>query len=227
MLTLLSLEDLRDRPAALLSGGQKQRLALARALVTKPKLLLLDEPLSNLDAELRIRLRRDLKLLQTELKLTFLLVTHDQEEALSLSDRMMVMREGRIEQIGTPEELYHQPASEFVASFLGQGKVFDNKTFLSAAGYKGAGSFDASGFMVRPESWVISEMAPTTDGWVKAEVLTVDFLGGYYHATVRAGGEIFQVKVSKNLNLAVGKSYWLSVSSNQVIPLGETKEATQ
>lgn len=123
MLEAMSLYDLRFRKATLLSGGEQQRVALARAMILEPKVLLLDEPLSNLDAKLRFTLRRDIKDLQTRTGVTMLYVTHDQEEALGLSDRMVVMNKGRIEQTGPPESLYTRPATSFVAEFLGRASV--------------------------------------------------------------------------------------------------------
>ncbi|PZU29351.1 MAG: ABC transporter, partial [Actinomyces sp.] len=115
----LSLAELLERKPGQLSGGQQQRVALARAITTKPDVLLLDEPLSNLDARLRLEARTFLKDLQRSLGVTSVFVTHDQAEALALADRIAVMRDGRIQQVGTPREIFHRPANEFVASFIG------------------------------------------------------------------------------------------------------------
>src|SRR5437667_3159505 len=123
VLDLVGLGGLERRSATLLSGGQMQRLALCRALVYEPDLLLLDEPFSNLDAKLREQMRVELKLLQRRLGITILFVTHDQIEALSLSNRIAVMSRGRAEQVGAPRELYDQPVSAFVRDFLGQTVV--------------------------------------------------------------------------------------------------------
>jgi iron(III) transport system ATP-binding protein len=125
VLTAVQLEDLAEREATKLSGGQQQRLALARALVMEPALLLLDEPLSNLDAKLREKMRFELKRLQRELKITTVYVTHDQAEALALSHEIAVMNEGRIRQIGTPRDIYERPASQFVADFVGTTNFVD------------------------------------------------------------------------------------------------------
>jgi ABC-type Fe3+/spermidine/putrescine transport system ATPase subunit len=124
-LDLLGLKGLENRYPLQLSGGQQQRVALARAIVVEPKVLLLDEPLSNLDARLRIRVREEIVLLQRKLKITAIYVTHDQEEAMSISDRIAVMDRGRIVQIGTPWEVYSNPANLFVATFMGRSNVLD------------------------------------------------------------------------------------------------------
>lgn len=130
-LSLVGLEGYESRPAPLLSGGQQQRVALARSLVYEPKVLLLDEPLSNLDAKLREEMRIELRLLMKRLKLTALYVTHDQEEALVLSDRIAVMHEGQITQIGSPREIYLRPRNEVVAGFIGSTNIL-NGCFVEA-----------------------------------------------------------------------------------------------
>jgi iron(III) transport system ATP-binding protein len=134
VLTVVRLDHLIDRQATDLSGGQQQRLALARALVMEPPLLLLDEPLSNLDARLRDEMRLELKRLQRELNVTSLYVTHDQVEALAMSDAIAVMREGKLEQAGTPREIYERPASRFVADFLGAANLIDGVVERGEAG---------------------------------------------------------------------------------------------
>ena len=123
-LTKVHLADFADRQPSQLSGGQRQRVALARAIVVEPKILLLDEPLGALDLKLREKMQIELKELQRELGITFIFVTHDQDEALTLSDRIAIFNQGKIEQIGTPEELYEKPATEFVARFVGTANVF-------------------------------------------------------------------------------------------------------
>ncbi len=131
-LELVGLEGLAQRLPAELSGGQQQRVAVARALVLEPQVLLLDEPLSNLDARLRRKVRTDIRELQQRLGFTAVYVTHDQEEALAVSDRIVVMKEGRIAQMGTPRELYESPASEFIADFIGEANVVEGRV-LSVA----------------------------------------------------------------------------------------------
>lgn len=125
MLSLIHLEHLAERYPYQLSGGQQQRVALARALAPKPQVLLLDEPLSALDAKIRVSLREEIRLIQKQLGITTVFVTHDQEEALSISDRIVVMNAGRADQIGTPSEIYNRPATRFVASFVGTLNIID------------------------------------------------------------------------------------------------------
>jgi len=122
---MTSLEDFTARKPSQLSGGQRQRVALARAIVCEPKVLLLDEPLSALDAKLRTQMRVELKQLQKKLGITFIFVTHDQEEALTMSDRVAVLNAGRVEQIGTVNEIYYKPATRFVASFIGESNIVE------------------------------------------------------------------------------------------------------
>jgi spermidine/putrescine transport system ATP-binding protein len=167
MLELVGLQEKGDRLPASLSGGEKQRTALARALVVEPELLLLDEPLSALDPALRKRVRIELKLLQKRLGITFLFITHDQEEALTLSDQIAVMNKGKIEQIGSPREIYLAPATRFVAGFLGQVNWVE-----------GAG--------IRPEFTHISHEPPSNGAkGIEALVETSIFLGDCFHVQAR------------------------------------------
>ena len=128
VLDLVQMRDFADRPSSRLSGGQQQRVAVARAIAFSPEVLLFDEPLSNLDAKLRVSMRVELRELQKELGITALYVTHDQEEALAISDRVIVMNAGRIEQIGTPEDIYRHPRTLFVADFVGNANVIPGRT---------------------------------------------------------------------------------------------------
>ena len=172
MLELVGLQEKGDRFPASLSGGEKQRTALARALVVEPELLLLDEPLSALDPALRKRVRIELKQLQKRLGITFLFITHDQEEALTLSDRIAVMNKGKIEQIGSPREIYLAPATRFVAGFLGAVNWVD-------------------GIGVRPESTHISRHAPATGvRLIEALVETSIFLGDCFHVQTRTNAGV-------------------------------------
>ena len=163
-LTKVHLADFAERKPAQLSGGQRQRVALARAIVVEPKILLLDEPLGALDLKLREKMQIELKQLQRELGITFIFVTHDQDEALTLSDRIAIFNNGKIEQIGTPEELYEKPATEFVARFVGTANVFDAATAKELFGID-------SKVMLRPEQ---VEIASTG---TEAKILETIYLG--------------------------------------------------
>ena len=123
MLKLIGLEGYEDKNTTLLSGGQQQRVAIARALVNEPKVLLLDEPLAALDLKLRKEMQYELKRIQQEVGITFIFVTHDQEEALTMSDKIVVMKNGEIQQVGTPQEIYNEPANRFVANFIGESNI--------------------------------------------------------------------------------------------------------
>jgi len=195
MLEIVRLTDLATRRPAQLSGGQQQRVALARALVNYPKALLLDEPLAALDLKLRQAMQLELKRIQREVGITFIFVTHDQEEALTMSDRIAVMSEGRVEQIGAPTEIYESPASVFVAGFIGQANIFagevvrvlgDTAAVRLAGGPTiempttsgGLAPGDAAAVMVRPERGRLSvtEPAPPAIG-LPATVAEVTFQG--------------------------------------------------
>ena len=146
VLGLVQMQDYADRPASKLSGGQQQRVAVARAIAFSPSVLLFDEPLSNLDAKLRAEMRVELRELQRRLDITSLYVTHDQEEALAISDRVIVMNGGRIEQIGSPEEIYNRPRSRFVADFVGSANLIQGQV-RGPSGANGTLIFEAEGGM--------------------------------------------------------------------------------
>ncbi|HXK22437.1 MAG TPA: ABC transporter ATP-binding protein [Myxococcota bacterium] len=192
MLDVVRLGDLAARRPSQLSGGQRQRVALARALVNGPLALLLDEPLSALDLELRRQMRLELKRIQREVGITFVFVTHDQEEALSLSDRMVVMRAGRVEQVGTPEEIYGRPETAFVARFIGSANLIsvrveetrngrtslrlpgDRRADVDPGGRRFANGDDAL-LMVRPEDLALDSKEPGT-GWASLPVTCTDLV---------------------------------------------------
>jgi putative spermidine/putrescine transport system ATP-binding protein len=159
--------DTGRRFPAQLSGGQRQRVALARATVVQPKALLLDEPLGALDLKLREQMQVELKQIQRELGITFIFVTHDQEEALTLSDRIAVFNAGGIEQLGTPRELYEHPASRFVADFVGTSNLFDHERSQALLGRQGEHS-------VRPEKLLVSRTAHEGEGMRSAEGTVVE-----------------------------------------------------
>lgn len=158
-LATVRLEHVADRRPTQLSGGQRQRVALARAIVVRPKVLLLDEPLGALDLKLREQMQVELKGLQRELGITFVFVTHDQEEALTLSDRVAVFNEGRIVQLGSPREIYERPQSEYVATFVGTSNLFDDVSARTILGRQGR-------FALRPEK--IRLVGPVPEGAVAA-----------------------------------------------------------
>lgn len=176
----VGLEDLGQRPVTQLSGGQQQRVALARALAVEPNVLLFDEPLSNLDVALRERTRRELRLLQREVGHTSVYVTHDQEEALGLSDRIAVMEKGRVVQVDTPEMLYDAPATAYVASFLGGASIVDDP--LAASTLSGTAEPPSGKVLaVRPAS-----IQPAEAG-LSATVVSSQFLGDYREVVLDIG----------------------------------------
>jgi ABC-type Fe3+/spermidine/putrescine transport system ATPase subunit len=190
VLGLVGLSGLGERQGPMLSGGQQQRVALARALVYEPDLLLLDEPFSNLDAKLRNQMRIEVRLLQRSLGITVLFVTHDQIEALTLSDRIAVMNAGRIEQVGTPADLYDRPASPFVRDFLGQTVAI-------------------RGQVVRPEN-VVVDPEPTAvagDDGVAARIEALLFAGERYEARlVLQGGEAIVLPLPRHVGWSEGQA---------------------
>ncbi|MCS7462072.1 ABC transporter ATP-binding protein [Paenibacillus doosanensis] len=208
-LEMVQLQHLRDRVPSDMSGGQQQRIALARAIVIRPGLLLMDEPLSNLDAKLRIKMRSDIRMLQKELNITTIYVTHDQEEALAVSDRIAVMSEGRIQQIASPEDIYAYPANRFVANFIGTSNFIDGE----AAGYNDkdknasvrvlGASFELplvkphegkAVLSLRPER-IRLESAPRPGKLVEGVIESVTFLGEKVSYLVRLqGGPVIDVQ---------------------------------
>jgi len=184
-LETMQLSNTQNRFPSELSGGQRQRVALARALITNPKILLLDEPLSALDANLRIRLREELRKIHRLIGTTFICVTHDQEEAMALSDRIAILKDGQIEQIGTPNELYDKPTSEFVANFFGkcalwpinQSKKETEKSLLEHTNLHCKTTImpnsNTARAVIRPEFLEIAEQQKTSKNQLKAKVLDI------------------------------------------------------
>jgi iron(III) transport system ATP-binding protein len=199
LLALVGLPDAGAKYPAQLSGGQQQRIAIARALATSPGLLLLDEPLSALDARVRVRLRGEIRSLQQRVGITTILVTHDQEEALSMADRIVVMKEGQIEQIGTPDEVYTRPATPFVADFVGRtnllparadggdGVRVGSQRFRCALNGC-AGQDGALRLFFRPEDVVVRGVDGSTENSAPAVVEKVEFLGPFSRVTLRLEG---------------------------------------
>ena len=222
LVALVGLPGSESKYPAQLSGGQQQRIALARALATSPGLLLLDEPLSALDAIVRVQLRQEIKRLQRQLGVTTIMVTHDQEEALSVADRIVVMNHGVIEQVGTPLQVYREPASAFVADFVGRinalpartadGGVLQIGQHRIPVGHAGAAGRDVTVYL-RPEDVLARPIAPGEPHVFTAQIQAIEFLGAYCLVTVQAdalGGHPLQVVLSLNFlseqALAVGST---------------------
>jgi iron(III) transport system ATP-binding protein len=221
-LRLVGMEAFAHRPAAKLSGGQQQRVALARALVRRPQLLLLDEPLSNLDAKLRQEMREELRDLVKRLTITTLYVTHDQREAFALADRVGVMSEGGIVQEGHPREIYDRPATAFIASFLGNANLIQGvvagRDGESATIHIGTG--DAAVVvpvsaairaghqvvvMARPEDIELAAYR-ADNGWNQARVRRVLFEGSSAQCTLECGGEVLRARVDRTFEPAAGST---------------------
>ncbi len=223
LLDLVGLPDQGSKYPAQLSGGQQQRVALARALATSPSLLLLDEPLSALDARVRIRLRDEIKALQRRLGVTTILVTHDQEEALAMADRIVVMNQGVIEQVGTPAEIYRNPASAFAADFIGtmnflnaeiagpeHTKVGNALLRCSYVGGRSSGTRVKLG--LRPEEIRVRGVGADTENQLIARVVQLDYLGAFCRATLKVeaapGIELladFSANAVRDLGIAEGQ----------------------
>ncbi len=213
LLKLVGLPDSGAKYPGQLSGGQQQRIALARALATSPGLLLLDEPLSALDALERLRLRGEIRALQRRLGVTTIMVTHDQEEALSMADRVVVMNQGVIEQVGTPQEIYREPASAFVADFVGKVNVIsavaegDNRfrvgslTLNGAAGAESVAAGTKVRLYLRPEDIVVAGVDAGHANAAQGKVTKVEFLGAFCHVTVAvadAGDQLLLINISRH-----------------------------
>ncbi len=216
MLEMVGLRGFDKRKVDTLSGGQQQRVAIARALANRPEVLLLDEPLGALDLKLRKEMQLELKNMQQQLGITFLYVTHDQEEALSMSDTIVVMKDGLVQQIGTPTDVYNEPKNAFVADFIGESNIlpglmlrdelvrFDGRDFACVD--KGFGENKAVDVVVRPEDVKLS--APES-GMLRGVVRTVVFKGVHYEMTVETQG--FTWLVHSTLSEPVGAAVGLNI----------------
>ncbi len=227
-LELVGLAEFAARRPHQLSGGQQQRVALARTIVIEPQVLLLDEPLSNLDKKLRVQMRQELLALQRKLGITTIFVTHDQEEAMTTADRMAVLDAGRVQQVGTPAELFDNPANRFVAEFVG------TTNFLSGHYDRARRAFDidglgaialdceASAISVRPHTLALATQGAGLDGrrvWFGAEVSGREFLGEFTRYSVRVGGRSLTVDaphLASEPLLAVGSRVRVGIDPAEV-----------
>jgi putative spermidine/putrescine transport system ATP-binding protein len=203
MLELVKLAGMQERKPSQLSGGQRQRVALARALVNRPRVLLLDEPLGALDLKLREQMQVELKALQRQVGITFIYVTHDQGEALSMSDRLAVFNHGRIEQIGPPSRIYEHPATAFVAGFVGVSNVLEGELAQRFTGERTA-------FAIRPEKIrLMGSDAPPPEGWatVSGVIESVVYLGAAtrYGVALAGGGQLSVLQQNTDLAAALGQ----------------------
>lgn len=201
ILALVSMSGCEKKYPSQLSGGQQQRIAIARSLLLKPSLLLLDEPFSALDAKIRQQMREELKKIQHDLGITVIFVTHDQEEAMSLSHRIVVMNKGKFDQIGTPSEIYDHPATRHVASFIGEMNFIQQE--------------DGTSIAVRPEDITVTEGA---DGSYTGVVRTIMLLGHYVVITVQHGDDIVKCNIDRELSdrLKVGDTVSMQLGKHSV-----------
>lgn len=203
ILKLVEMDGMESRMTNQLSGGQQQRVALARALVIEPSVLLFDEPLSNLDAKLRVTMRTEIRKIQQKVGITAIYVTHDQSEAMSISDKIIIMSKGKVEQIGTPREIYYHPKSKFVADFIGEANFLKAQVTaadgekaqivvagqgLEANNFAGARAGDESTLVIRPEAVVLSEK-----GLLESTVTLSTFMGSYQYYQVMVGDMEVQI----------------------------------
>ena len=203
MLTLVNLKGFERRHISTLSGGQQQRVAIARALINRPKVLLLDEPLGALDLKLRKDMQKELKSIQKRTGITFIYVTHDQEEALTMSDTVVVMADGKIQQIGTPVDIYNEPQNAFVADFIGESNIIDGvmeKDFsVRFSGHKfvcldsGFGENEPVDVVIRPED---VDIVPAESGMLTGKITSITFKGDYYEIIADVCGFKWMIETS-------------------------------
>ena len=219
-LEIVDLEGFEKRSVDTLSGGQQQRIAIARAIVNEPQILLLDEPLGALDLKMRKEMQIELKVMHERLGITFIYVTHDQEEALTMSDKIVVMSDGAIQQIGTPEEIYNEPKNAFVADFIGESNIFNGKvtdklqvqfcdhTFTCVDDFHIGTKVDV---VVRPEDIV---MKPKGEGMMDVVVDSVVFKGVHYEITVLSGDN--EIVINSIYNAVVGDTISIDIDPDSI-----------
>ena len=226
MLKVVDLEGFENRYPREMSGGQRQRVALARALVIKPELLMFDEPLSNLDAKLRVKMRVEIRRLQQKLGFTAIYVTHDQEECFAISDKVAIMNKGVIEQMDTPSEIYNKPKTEFIARFVGFENFFDlTRTgkceFALANGTKiRTGADHAAGACkgcIRPGDVSVLPAGTKADNAIEGRVMVSTFLGQHNQLNVQTDIGEFVVSTDQTQVFPVGEAVTLSLAANKII----------
>ena len=221
MLELVGLSGIESMYPSQLSGGMQQRVALARSLAVQPGLMLLDEPLSALDAKVRVKLRAEICRIQKKLDLTTIMVTHDQEEALTMADKIVVLYNGKIMQFDTPFNLYNSPANKFVADFIGHMNFLDNWT-ISDNGIIKPDPDSGKTLAFRPEDFEIA--SEDTDGAVTGEIEYMEFKGSYYRATIKIKDETtnntvdidFQPRQVKKAGLEVGRLFSFKIPASKI-----------
>lgn len=229
MLKLVDLEGFENRGIDSLSGGQQQRIAIARALVNEPEVLLLDEPLGALDLKLRKEMQIELKNMQKRVGITFIYVTHDQEEALTMSDTIVVMNQGKIQQIGTPIDIYNEPKNAFVAKFIGESNIIDGvmhedlvvefSNLIFDCVDKGFSKDEEIDVVIRPEDLVL---VPTKEGKLKGIVESVTFKGVHYEMIVNVNG--FDWKIHSTIMKEVGTEVGLDVLPENIHIMKKVKD---
>ncbi|MGB3293395.1 MAG: ABC transporter ATP-binding protein [Phormidesmis sp.] len=243
MASLMHLEELLQRRISQLSGGQKQRVAIARALITKPPILLLDEPMSALDPHLRVRMQGELKRLQRTLGISFVYITHNQNEAFSMADRIVVMNQGHIEQIGTPAEIYTQPTTHFIAEFVGNNNLFDGEVTaadadtiavqcpqgkIRARAGQPRSLGDSVTVVVPADRITLSPEATQTENTIQATLRGREFMGSQviYLLETATGYEVRVIRqelFSRSLSLEVNAELYLSWHTEDTVLLGERR----
>ncbi|WP_353117959.1 ABC transporter ATP-binding protein [Nitratidesulfovibrio sp.] len=224
-LAMVHMEDKKDRLPSQLSGGQKQRVALARALVNEPEVLLLDEPMSALDAKLRHAVQAELRQLQQKLGKTFILVTHDQEEALTVSDRIAVMRQGRVVQCAPARELYERPVNRYVADFLGKANIIAGRraeggveTELGLLRLDTPPAWEQGELAIRPENIVFHPERPAVNG-LRARVTEAFYRGDRMEVWLEPGN--LRMSAAPRRGIAKGDEIWIELLPGALVPLHE------